>query len=178
MEKQNPSVSKRSLFYGVLLGGILIGYSLIGYLFGLSGNNILDWIQNIVIIVGLGWSIKHFRDRYMGGYLEFGQGFGLGALTSIFGGTLVSVYNYVLFKYIDSSLLQQLKDTAIEEAMQRNSSEAELEMMDKILQFVYTPGMFLIGGILAAALGGIVISLILAAILKKPKPLFEEATQE
>lgn len=178
MEKQNPSVGKKALKYGAGIAAVLILLSLVAYVSNLSGNRALGWLENIIIIGGLVWAMKNFRDKHLGGYMEFGQGVSLGTLASLFGGSLTSLYSFIFLKYIDPSALEQLKEASLESVMQGGYSGTELEMMDSIFQFFYTPGMMLIGGILGAVLGGVIISLILAAIIKKPKPLFDEASQE
>jgi len=178
MEKKNSSIGKEALKYGAIIAAVLILLSLVAYLSNLSGNSALGWLENVIIIGGLVWAMKNFRDKHLGGYMEFGQGVSLGTLASLFGGSLTSLYSFIFLKYIDPSALEELKEVSIERVMQGGYSDTELEMMDSIFQFVYTPGLMLIGGILSAILGGVIISLILAAIIKKPKPLFEEATQE
>jgi len=178
MEKDNVSIGKEALKYGAIIAAALILLSLVAYVSNLSGNRFLGWLENIIIIGGLVWAMKNFRDKHRGGYMEFGQGVSLGTLVSLFGGSLTSLYSFIFLKYIDPSALEGLKNASIERMMQGGYSDAELEMMDSLFQFFYTPGMMLIGGILGAILGGVIISLILAAIIKKPKPLFEEATQE
>ncbi len=178
METKSPSIGKQALKYGAIIAVVLILISIFTHVTNLTGNSMLGWLENLVIIAGLFWAMKVFRDTHVGGYMEFGQGVSFGTLASLFGGSLTSLYSFIFLKYVDPSVLVELKEVALENFLQGGYSEAELEMMDSIIQFVYTPGVMLIGGILGAVLGGVIISLILAAILKKPKPLFEEATQE
>lgn len=173
MENQNPSVVKAALKYGALIAGLLILLAVIQYKFRANDNAALGWLEMLVIIGGLYWSMKVYREHHLGGFMEFGQGVGYGTLASLFGGSIKSIYDYIFFKYIDPSFLEEIKNTAYDKLMQSGSSDAELNMMEKIYEMAYTPGIMLIGGILSAVLGGVIISLILAATLKKSKPLFD-----
>ena len=135
MEKKNPSVGKEALRYGAVIAAILILLSLVAYVSNLSGNKVLGWLENIIIIGGLVWAMKNFRDKHLGGYMEFGQGVSVGVLTSLFGGSINSLYAFVFLKYIDPSALEELKEVSIESVMRGGYSDAELEMMDGLFQF-------------------------------------------
>ncbi len=68
---------------------------------------------------------------------------------------------------------------SLEEAIQKNPEiEGNIEMAEKSIRWFVNPPVMAIMGVLSSAIFGIIISLILAAIFKKDKPMFEEETQE
>ena len=108
--------------------------------------------------------------------MSYGTGVGLGFMTALVGGILGSIFAYVLFAIIDPSLPEQLLGKALEEAIAKNPEvEQNLDMVEGMMRKMMSPTVIAIMGVVSSAIGGIIISLILAAIFKKDKPMFEEA---
>ncbi|MCU4154520.1 DUF4199 domain-containing protein [Carboxylicivirga sp. A043] len=173
MENQTPSIGKSALTYGLYLGLALIVYSLIIYLIGLTGNQGASWLSYVIIIGMLAYAMMNYRDKVNGGFLKYGQGVGLGTLTAIYGGVLSSVFTFILMKYIDPALIDQIVNKALEDAMAKGTPEEQLEMVEKMVRMFTSPMAILLMGILGSGIMGAIISLILAAIFKKEPPMFD-----
>ncbi|MBS2213434.1 DUF4199 domain-containing protein [Carboxylicivirga mesophila] len=173
MENQTPSVGKSAMTYGLYMGLALVVYSLIIYLVGLTGNKAAGWVSYIIIIAMLAFAMMNFRDKVNGGYLRYGQGVGLGILTALYGGILSSIFTFILVKYIDPGVIEQIVNQAMEEAMAGGANEEALAMAEKMVRMFTSPIAMLLMGIVGSAFIGAIISLILAAIFKKEPPVFE-----
>jgi len=173
METQKPSVGKSAMTYGLYLGLASIVYALILYLSGMILNKAAGWFSLVISIAILSWALINFRDKLNGGYLRYGQGVGLGTLTMIYAGVLSGIFTFVLYKYIDPSLTEQVVNQAMEEALAKGTPEAQLEMAEKWTRIFVSPVAMFIWSIMGSAFIGAIISLILAAIFKKEPSIFE-----
>jgi len=173
MENQNPSISKSAVTYGLYMGLALIVYSLIIYLAGLTGNTTVSYLTYLIYIGMLCYAMINYRDKVNGGVLAYGQGVGLGTLTMVIGGVLSSIFTFILMKYIDPSLVDQIVNKAMEDAMAKGTPEAQMEMAEKWIRMFTSPTAILLMGVFGSGIVGAIISLILAAIFKKEPSIFE-----
>ncbi|WP_430810282.1 MULTISPECIES: DUF4199 domain-containing protein [unclassified Carboxylicivirga] len=173
METQKPSVVKNAMTYGLYLGVVSIVFTLIIYLAGLLGNKAIGWLSVAISIGVLAWAMINFRDKQNGGYLRYGQGVGLGTLTMFFGGVISGVFTFILYKFIDPGIVEQLVAQAMEEAMAQGTPDAQLEMAEKMIRMFTSPNAILIMSIVGSPFMGAIISLILAAIFKKEPQMFD-----
>lgn len=173
MEK-TVSSSKAGMTYGVYLGLISIVFTLIAYVAGIVGENYTSWISLVISIAFVSWALINFRDKQNGGFLTYKQGVGLGFMTFLIGGILSSVFTYILFAIIDPGLVEQIVQKSLEEALQKSPEiEANIDMVEKWTRMFVNPAAMAIMGVVMSAIGGIIISLILAAIFKKEQSIFE-----
>ncbi len=178
MEK-SVSGSKAGMTYGVYLGLISVVFSLIIYLVGIVGEDYTSWISFAISIAFVCWVMINFRDKQNGGYMEYKQGVGLGFITFLVGGIISSIFTFILFKFIDPALIEHLIEKSLEEALRKNPEvEGNIEMVEKWIRMFVNPIVMAIMGVVMSAIGGIIISLILAAIFKKEKPIFEAQAEE
>ncbi len=176
---KSVSSSKAGMTYGVYLGLISVVFTLIIYFAGLVGESYVSWISLAISIVFVSWVMINFRDKQNGGYLAYKQGVGLGFVTFLIGGIVSSLFTFVLFKFVDPGLVEQIVEKSLDEAIQKNPEiEGNMEMVEKMTRMFVNPTAMALMGVLMSAIGGIIISLILAAIFKKEKPLFEEQAEE
>ncbi len=175
MENQNASVGKSALTYGLYLGLALVVYSLILYLAGLTGNKAAGWVTYLIMIGMLAFTMINYREKVNGGFLKYGQGVGLGVLTAVYGGVLSAIFSFILIKFIDPGIVEQIVNQAMEEAMASGANEQALEMAEKMVRMFTSPTAILLMGVVGSAFMGAIFSLILAAIFKKEPPMFDGA---
>ncbi|TAJ12508.1 DUF4199 domain-containing protein [Marinilabiliaceae bacterium JC017] len=179
MEKQTSSKTKMAMSYGLYLGLALVVYSLILYVSGQTFNKSLGYVSYIIMLLGIGWGMKHYRDNVNNGLLTYGQGMGLGVLISVFAGVISGFFSFILMKYIDPSLMEQALAMAQEEALKGGATEAQLDQMEGVMGMFSNPWVIMISAIIGSAFIGAIISLILAAIFKRtPENSFEEAVKD
>ena len=184
VEKINPenpfnpepevSIGKNALIYGLILGGVSITYSIILWVLGQSLNKPLGYISIVFTIGFMYWGTKEYRDKQLGGYMMYGKAFTSNFLIGLYSGILGSIFSFFLFKYIDPTLIETIRQTAIEAAMQKdpNIDQTQLEQgMDK-MSFFFSPVFFMVSGLFAGAAFSAILGLIVAIFHKKEKPLF------
>ena len=168
------SLNKNALIYGAILGGISVLYSITLWLLGLTLNKPLGYVGIVFTLGVMYFGTKDYRDKHLGGYMEYGKAFSSNFLIGLYACIISTVYTFLLFKFIDPTLIDTIKETAINAAMQKNSnvSEEQIEQGMSKMSFLMSPTFFaitaLFGGAIMAALAG----LIVAIFQKKEKTLF------
>lgn len=160
---------------GVLAGVISIILTLIFYFINKEAT--VTWSGWAVIVVYIFFMYKAGKDaRDMnGGFISYGNALWPIFLTYIIGTFLATIFTYVLYNFIDASLLDVQMEKAIE-AMEKVRGFMGDEAADAAIAQIeeegitFGPGKALIGWIWGLFLPGIIIALIMAAIVKKNDP--------
>jgi hypothetical protein len=79
MEKKT-TLFNHALVWGAILGIVLVVYSLLLYFLDLSTSKALSFISWIIIIGGIFYAMKLYRDGVNQGILSFGNAFTIGIL--------------------------------------------------------------------------------------------------
>jgi hypothetical protein len=178
----NASAGKSPiLLYGLLFGVVNIAYTVILYLGGVnaymhSSNKYIGIAIAIGFALLTAWQLK----KQQSGYLEFS-----GSLKAIFkvmviGILLTTIFDYVLFNYIDVGFRDAVKQASIDamvlEMEKKNASDTEIE---KGLEFMEKFNAFGVAAqVMAFAIRCIlhfVMALVVSAIMKKKRPVFENS---
>ncbi len=167
-----PSTAKIALKYGALSGLCLMIYQIILYTGQLDTVTALTLLTFIIPIVGIVLAIKNFREQN-GNQIRYGQGLGLGTLTAAVAGVLIAFFETIYLFYIDTSVLRRRIDYMVERLERSNVSG---EMIDKIVEGASQtgPGQTFISNVFSYLIFGFIVSLIVAAVMKKEKGIFEE----
>jgi len=167
-----PAVSsgKNALTYGLILGGISIVYSLILWVFGLTLNKPLSYVSMIFSLGVMFYGTKVYRDKYLGGFMSYGKAYTSNFLIGLYASIIGTIYTFILFKYIDPTLLNTIKDTAIEAAMQKNPNISQ-EDLEKSMGFFMTPLFMTFSTLFAGVFGSAIIALIVSFFHKKEAPI-------
>jgi hypothetical protein len=167
MEKKNPSVLVNALNWGVIIGLISIVYSVILYMLNKTFSQALGYAGIIIIIAGLAFAMKSYRDNVLDGILPFGKAFGFGMLIVVIAGLLGAIFTYLLYAVIDTGLSEKMMEFTTEKMLKRGVPEAQLDMFLERAAKFQKPIPMAIAGLITSVLGGVVLSLIMAAIFKK-----------
>lgn len=147
-------------------------YSTILYVAGLGGNRILASLSYAFLIVAIVLAMKEFREKN-GGFISYGEGLGLGSLTSAVLGLLSSAFTIFYIQFIDPNLLTQGIDQMREELERKGMDDAQIEQALEVSQKFMSPGIMFVSVIFGYLIMGFIFSLIIAAIMRKEKPVFE-----
>jgi hypothetical protein len=175
----NEIVKKNAIKYGIIAGLVPILYTLIAYLVNIelfvnffAGIGI--WVLMIVILIIAVSATK----KEMGGYVSFKDAFSTFILSYSFGALLSTIFSILIFVVVDPEVSAEITELTIEksvEMMERfgtpeDQIDAQVEAMESQNSFD-TIGIlksFALGIVIYAILG-----LIVAAIMKKNRPEFE-----
>jgi hypothetical protein len=180
MTVESSSPKNLGVLYGLINGGVAIVFTVILYLGGAKMFvSPLAWcgkILPIVVCVIGGLQVRKQR----GGYLEFSEALKATFLILIIGSLIATVFQYILFNYIDVSFRQALAQVTAEQAeklMRRfGAPEAQIdEAVEKTLnQNNYTIGRLLLGFVFGC-IWWFIVALIVSAFIKRKRPVFENS---
>jgi hypothetical protein len=102
-----------------------------------------------------------------GGFLSWGQGVKIGVGISIIAALLGVVYNYIFMNFIEPDFMTQIMDLQNQKLIDQGMSEEQIEATNALTENFKSPGIMAATGIIASAIGGFIISAIVAAIMKK-----------
>ena len=158
--------------YSLIITACVFAYTLLLYYTGMAVKPGVNLIATIIFIVLLVFAMKKYRSLNSG-YMTYGNGAVIGIMISIIESVLHSLLNAIYLGFVDKSILPDLSDRTLQNLKNNPAlNQQQLDMVTKIYEnFVFTPtGIFIIG-CFTGIIGGIVIALIVAAIMKKSPPI-------
>lgn len=176
MERSSNQIWKSTMTSGAILGIALVIYSILLYVGNLLMVKSLGYISYLIILGGIYYGIKSFRDNVQSGVISYGQALGVGVLTVAFAAFIASFFTYIQVKFIDPSMLDKILSLTQQQLAESGKSDAEIEMAMKITQKWITPGFMVISTIFAYVFIGTLFSLIVAAFMKKEGDPFAEVS--
>ncbi len=162
MENKNI-IWRNSMNYGAILGLILILLSVIGYILNMQESSVLGVLNYVVMAILVFIGSKNLRDKHLGGYIKYGRALGSSFLIGLFGGILLSFYIYVFMKYIDPSILEQMKILTEQKLIDKGIPESQIDMSMKMI----SPGMIAFGTIFSFSFWSFLLALIIAFFIRK-----------
>ena len=162
--------------YGVIMGIVSIMFSIVIYF--ASPQFLLTWGSWAGLVITIYFMIKSINDtkRDNAGFLTLAESFKAGWLTYVLGSVISSVFMYMMVNFIDPALIDIIRDTQIE-ALEKvgqafNLSESQLEEQISVIKDTNPYGLAQIALAIPVSFlfPGAVISIIMAAILKKNNP--------
>lgn len=172
MESTTTSTKSVAIKYGVINGLLAIIFFLILDFAGLTDNKYLNWVGIIISAVLIFLAQKEYL-REGDGYLNYGQGVGLGTLLSLVGATISSIFTFIYIKFINPAFLENLVEAQRMSMEEQGLSDDQIEQAMSISEKFMSPPMMLVMGIIGGVIVGVIISLIISAINKKSRPEFE-----
>ncbi|MES2517585.1 MAG: DUF4199 domain-containing protein [Bacteroidota bacterium] len=171
MENQTTT-TRTALKWGVIIGVINILYSTAIMVSGQIGNQTMGYAVYLIIGVGIYIALTDFRKENQG-FISYGQGLGLGVLQSAIVGIISGFFTFGYMKFIDPSITDQMLKKAVEEMEKKGMPDDQIEQAMEYSKMFMSPGALFIFGLFGTILVGFILSLIIAAIVKKDKPVFE-----
>jgi hypothetical protein len=172
------------LTYGLIGGIAMIVYTLCLYLAGIEifmSIPLSFLAYGLMITIAVLAGLK--QRKLQGGYLSFAEALKTVFLTFVLAFFLSTIFNYVLLNYIDTGFRDQMTKATIEkvEEMMRKFGAPESEI-EKAMERTASPDNYTIGRTLLGygtmCILSCLVSLVIAAIIKKNKPPFENAFKE
>ncbi len=164
---------------GAILGGISIVITLLVYIIDITLMS--QWWFELLIIIMTFCLVLVFGINYrnsIGGYLDFKSSYLYSFIMLVIAGLISTVFNILLFEFIDPEAVKLIVDATIDNAeqMMRSFGAPEDAIEESIAEMEKTmPGRFSVMGLLKQYVITIivyaVISLITGAIIKKKEPL-------
>lgn len=156
------------LYPGVILGVTLAVLEFFALFLGLLFHKYLSNIFTIIVFLSVYFAIRRYREQMWGGYMKFTVGFQVGFYISIVAGLLWSVYRYFQYK-MNPSVVAEIIRTNQQNLEGSNLNSQTTQAMIEMTEQVTTPATlaFLNTFIFSMVVGGAILSLFLAFILKR-----------
>jgi hypothetical protein len=163
--------------YGTFNGIAVFAYFIILWAVGrnpLGAWSFLGWVLPVVFT---SIAIRDYRDHDLGGYVTYGRAFSAGMLLSVFAGFLFAALMYVFIIFFAHNIPQMQIDDfyANMEKVRGMISEDKYDLLMQKFEASkdnFTPGNLAISAFEERIFGGLIISLIIAAIYKRnPSPI-------
>jgi ABC-type transport system involved in cytochrome c biogenesis permease subunit len=166
-ENKSVSLFRNALNYGLYTSIGFIIVSLLFYALDVDRTGWVNYLTFIVLIVGIYFGIKTFRDKHSGGYLSYGSCLGTGVIISVVVGVVMAVYTYLFFQYFDPSELTKILEMTSQKLADKGLTDEQIDQAMAISSKFMTPAMMAISSIFGMALWGTIFSLLISIFLKK-----------
>jgi hypothetical protein len=173
MENADRPIWKNTMNYGAILGLALIIYSLILYFAGLTASKLLAYLSYLLLIAGIYFATKHYRDKILGGFISYGKAMAAGVLTSLFASIILAFFTYVQLRFIDPQIIEKQITLTGEQMVHSGLPEKQVEMTVQLMKKFMTPLAMALWGIIGFAFIGTIISVITSAILNNDEGSFK-----
>lgn len=164
-----PSTARVALKWGSFLGVALMLITLVMYLTNQTTNSWFSLLTIIAMIVFLVLAMREYRS-VSGGFMTYSEGLGIGALLSAVGGLISSTFIVFYNVVIDPTLQQRAFEQAREKLEEQGSmSDEQIDQALEISQKFQSPGFIFIAGVFGTIIVGFLLSLIIAAVIRRNK---------
>jgi hypothetical protein len=171
MEEQ-ASTAKTALKYGILTSVAIMVFTTILNVSGQSQNKWLAMLSYVIMIVGIVLAMKEFRETNKG-FMTYGEGLGLGSLVSAVLGFLASMFAMLYIRFIDNTIMTQTLDKARADMEAQGLDDSQIDRYMEMSQKFSSPGIMFAAGVFGYLFMGFIFSLIIAAVTRREKPVFE-----
>ena len=169
---EKPSTAKLALKWGAITGVASILLSTLLYLTDQTGNQGVASLIYLIPIAGLVLAMREYK-QLNDNYMSYGEGLGLGALVGAVSGLLSSTYSVIYMTFIDSTVMQRTMDKMREKYEEQGMDDAQIDKIMEMSQSFQSPGLLFIFGVLGTIFLSVVFSLVIAAVLRRNKPVFD-----
>jgi len=164
--------------YGVYLGLMLIAVQTVQYLSGLYISFMFSILTGSLFIAGLVLIIRDFREKYLNGWLSYGEGVRIGSISSLAAGFLYGAFMLLLVLVIDKSFIDEYLMQTMEAFENSGLPQEQIEKTMDQLQENSSPWAYGYGPVLQYGVSGLLISLVASIFLRKDSGnSFEKDTQ-
>lgn len=171
MKENNDQFWNKAMQWGLFMA---VAFIIITSIFHASGNMFsptLGRIKWIIYIAGIILVTKSYKQTLSEESLfPYGKALGLGVATSLFASLIMAVYFYVLYKFIDTDLINQTLALLEETLLQANVGDDMTEEFMSLFRQVDIPTLVSMRQIPSVVFNGFIIALFSSIFLKKKNP--------
>mgnify|MGYP001572411810 FL=1 len=107
MESKSNPMYKSAMTSGLIVGIALVVFSLLIYIMGVVKPPFwVSLLQYVIIIGGIIYGTKKFRDDDLGGEISYSKALGFGILICVFASIIMGVYMILLMTVIDPEFMK------------------------------------------------------------------------
>lgn len=172
MEEKQTSLGLHTLIYGIGTGLVLIVLSLILYVANLYMNEVLRYLEYVIMIAGMVIGSLQYRKVQLKGFMTYGQAFSANFLIGLFATVVSVIFFFFYIKYINTGLIEEIM-AQVRTKMEAKAGNMSQEQMEQAMMWTekfMSPVWMVIWGFLVSAFWAAILSLIIAIFIKKKNP--------
>ncbi|MGB4205962.1 MAG: DUF4199 domain-containing protein [Bacteroidales bacterium] len=169
MEEKSMTLNKNSMMTSISVGGAIVLVSIVLYIFDLDARGFWGYLIYAILLAGIIWGTKKFRDHYNNGLLTYGQGIKSGLLIGLYTGIINAVYTFLFFKYFAPEQISVVLQKYEEQILERTPdiTDQQLDMALSMTEKFMTPGFMAFNSLIYTLLSALLLSLIVAIFMKR-----------
>ncbi|MCD4747360.1 MAG: DUF4199 domain-containing protein [Bacteroidales bacterium] len=169
MENKEISSGKITLNYGLIISVLVILLTLLLYVFDLSLNKYLDSLNYIILLLGIIWGIKTYRDKYLNGYITYGKSFSTGFIIGLYASIIFGIFSFIFYKFLGADIILQILERSEEAAIERmpDISDEQLEITMSFTKKFTSPVMLAVSNFVLFTFFSAIFSLFVSIFIKK-----------
>jgi len=121
----------------------------------------------VIIAIGLWLAIKAVREASTDKALSYGKGVATGCLTSLFAGLGSAVTCFIYTFWINPGFVDVVIEFRKSKMVEQGLSDERIARVESIIRFMMKPGVQAVGSVFFCLIIGLIMSLIIAAMLKR-----------
>lgn len=168
MESSQAPIGRTAMEYGVMSALsvflITIVFHYAGWAFDSTVKSLLSMAMPVIFAY---MAVTNYRDKLNGGIASFGRAFSVGLLMYVVYGLLISPLNYVFMEYMAPDAMEEQFNLAYQKIYDSGAPEEMVEQQIKMISWMMKPGILALITVFSTPFIGALISLIIAAILKR-----------
>ncbi|MDP1580748.1 MAG: DUF4199 domain-containing protein [Candidatus Didemnitutus sp.] len=154
-------------------------FSLLMYFTGfqtekLATGQYIQWLGFVIMFVVLWLGIKAVREEREHGAISYGQAVGAGVVISLLSGLMTSVYTFIHFKFINTSFVDYQMEILRGRWAEAGLTDPQMEQAENMTRMMMGPAMSAVMTCVGMLIVGLILSLIIAAFVKRAAPLNAE----
>lgn len=164
---------KIALKYALIYSGINIVWSLLMFVTDLTRSD-MSWVFNLlsmaIPVICIVLAAKEYKATIGNGWMKFSDVFKQGLLICVIGGIIISAYTLLYVSVIDPEFMIFVQEKQMNKMLEMGMPEEQIEQSINQSAKFQTPFWMFTWTLLGLIFVGTLISLIMAAVLKKPNP--------
>jgi hypothetical protein len=179
MEPKKITFFSNSFSFGILTAVALIIFSVLLMALDLNQSPVA-WFAYAIMVAFLAWGTVNYRNKAKGGYISYGKAYGSCMYILLFASIILSIFMFVYLGYIDTAIMEKAMLKAEEDMIAQGLPDEQIEIGMKYARMFSTPTMISIFVFLGYMIFGAILSLIIAAFIKKdnPNPLLTDTIDQ
>jgi len=169
IQPERPGFWQAAMTYGLYYAIVSIALTVVLYATDNMMSKATQWV-GIVVIIAAVVIIQLAWRKSLGGYMSYGQGLGIAVLSLVCASVIIAIFTFILYKFIDPGLIEQIKLATEEQLYQRGMPDEQINAAMAISSKFQTPAIMAIMAIINMAVMGLLFGAIAAIFTKKQSP--------
>ncbi len=169
IQPERPGFWQSAMTYGLYYAIVSIALTVVLYATGNMMSKAVQWLSIVVMIAAVVIIQLAYR-KSLGGYMSYGQGLGIAVLSMVCASVIIAIFTFILYKFIDPGLIEQIKLATEEQLYQRGMPDEQINTAMAISSKFQTPAIMSVMAIINLAVMGLISGAITAIFTKKASP--------